>query len=89
VAFDEEDFMSPQDDLIELVDYVRNHVDSFRILEIKVAAIVATLEAAEKDNRGLYTSYMKHEKLLERAYLDKRDDAGVRLRALEARLGRL
>jgi hypothetical protein len=78
--------MQSQDDLIELVDYVRNHVDSFRILEIKVSAIVATLEAAEKDNPGLYANYIKNEKLLERAYLDKRDDAGVRLQALEARL---
>ena len=81
--------MASQDNLIELVDYVRNHVDSFRILEIRVAAIVATLKAAGTDNGGLYATYIKHEKLLESAYLDKRDDAGVRLQALEARLREL
>jgi hypothetical protein len=80
--------MPSQDDLIELVEFVRNHVDSFRILEIKVAALVATLEDAGKDNPGLYASYIQNEKVLESAYLDKRDDAGVRLRALEERLAK-
>jgi hypothetical protein len=51
--------MPPQDGLIELVNYVRNRVDSLRILEIKVAAIVATLEAAEKGAHGLCINYMR------------------------------
>jgi hypothetical protein len=80
--------MPSPDDLIELVEFVRNHVDSFRILEIKVAALIATLEAAEKENPGLFASYMENEKSLERAYLDRRDQAGVRLQALEARLAK-
>jgi len=80
--------MPSPDDLIQLVEFVRNHVDSFRILEIKVAALVATLEAAEKENPGLYASYIENEKVLERAYLDRRDEAGVRLRALEVRLAK-
>jgi hypothetical protein len=78
--------MASPDDLIELVEFVRNHVDSFRILEIKVAALVATIKAAEKHNPGPYASYIENEKVLESAYLDKRDGAGVRLRGLEARL---
>jgi hypothetical protein len=78
--------MPSPDDLIQLVEFVRNHVDSFRILEIKVAALVAALESAEKENPGLHASYIENEKVLERAYLDRRDEAGVRLRALEVRL---
>jgi hypothetical protein len=59
--------MPTPDDLIEVVEFVRNHVDSFRILEIKVAALVATLRAAEKGSPGLYASYIENEKVLERA----------------------
>jgi hypothetical protein len=34
---DERYFMASPHDLVELVEFVRNHGDSFRILEIKVA----------------------------------------------------
>jgi hypothetical protein len=47
--------------------------------------LVAALRVAEEKTPGLYASYSENEKALERAYLDRRDDAGVRLQALEAR----
>ncbi len=46
-------FISSPDDVIELVEFGRNHVDSFRMLEIKVAAVGTTLKVDEKEHLGL------------------------------------
>jgi hypothetical protein len=46
--------MPSSDDLIELAEFVRNHVDSFRILEITVAALGSSSEGrGRKNSRSL------------------------------------